>query len=389
MDGLHHDLAIAGGGLAGGLTALAVHRARPDLKLLLVEGETRLGGNHVWSFFSSDVDAEGLALLQPMIAQSWDGYDVRFPARERRLSTRYHSIRSADFDRVVRAALPVETVRLGAEIADVAPDAIMLASGETIAARAVLDCRGGGDLSALDCGWQKFAGLELELAAPHGLARPIVMDAGVEQIDGYRFVYVLPFGEKRLFVEDTYYSDGPELDADAIEARILAYAQAQGWAVDRVAARETGVLPVVIGGDFERYWQAGGKAAKAGVRAGLFHPVTGYSLPDAVAAAHFIARLLPLDGVALAEKLHRYAKDRWTERGYYRMLDTMLFRAAEPDERYRIFERFYGLGEPLIERFYSASSTLADKIRILSGRPPVPVHRAVRALASSRGAGKR
>jgi lycopene beta-cyclase len=384
MDGLHYDLAIAGGGLAGGLTALAVHRARPDLKLLLVEGEASLGGNHVWSFFSSDVDAGGLALLEPMIAQSWEGYDVRFPALARQLATRYHSIRSAGFDRALRAALPAETLRLGAEIAEVTPGGITLASGEAIAARAVLDCRGGGDLSLLDCGWQKFVGLELELAAPHGLDRPVVMDAAVEQIDGYRFVYVLPFGEKRLFVEDTYYSDTPELDGEAIERRILAYGQAKGWAVERVAARETGVLPVVIGGDFEGYWQSGGQTAKAGVRAGLFHPITGYSLPDAVATARFIARLLPLDGVALAEKLHRYAKDRWTERGYYRMLDTMLFRAAKPDQRYRIFERFYGLGEPLIERFYSASSTLADKVRILSGRPPVPVHRAVKALVGKR-----
>ena len=32
---------------------------------------------------------------------------------------------------------------------------------------------------------------------------------------------------------------------------------------------------------------------------------------------------------------------RWQERGFYRMLDAMLFKAAEPEERYRILERFY------------------------------------------------
>ena len=58
----------------------------------------------------------------------------------------------------------------------------------------------------------------------------------------------------------------------------------------------------------------------------------------------------------------------------------MLFDAADPSERYRIFERFYTLPEPLIERFYAAKSSPLDKLRILSGKPPVPIRSAVAAL---------
>ncbi|WP_239506642.1 lycopene cyclase family protein, partial [Serratia marcescens] len=69
-----------------------------------------------------------------------------------------------------------------------------------------------------------------------------------------------------------YYSDTPEFDAALLGRRIDAYADAQGWQVDRVVREEGGALPVVMGGDFEAYWQAGGnKVAKAGARAGLFH----------------------------------------------------------------------------------------------------------------------
>ena len=47
-----------------------------------------------------------------------------------------------------------------------------------------------------------------------------------------------------------------------------------------------GALPVAMGGDFDAYWRSGGaKVAKAGARAGLFHPTTGYSLPQAVRLA--------------------------------------------------------------------------------------------------------
>jgi lycopene beta-cyclase len=59
----------------------------------------------------------------------------------------------------------------------------------------------------------------------------------------------------------------------------------------------------------------------------------------------------------------------------------MLFRAAEPGERYRIFQRFYGLAPGLIARFYAGRSNAADKLRILSGRPPVSVSRALAALS--------
>ena len=45
------DLAILGGGLAGGLVALALTKRRPEVRLAVVE-QAGLGGNHVWSHFA-------------------------------------------------------------------------------------------------------------------------------------------------------------------------------------------------------------------------------------------------------------------------------------------------------------------------------------------------
>jgi lycopene beta-cyclase len=58
----------------------------------------------------------------------------------------------------------------------------------------------------------------------------------------------------------------------------------------------------------------------------------------------------------------------------------MLFDAADPPQRYRVLERFYRLPAPLIARFYAGKSTAFDRARILTGRPPVPISRALRAL---------
>ena len=378
------DLAIVGGGLAGGLIALALARLRPDLAVTIVEGGERLGGNHIWSFFDGDVAAEDRWLVDPLISHRWPAYDVAFPAHRRTIGQAYHAIASERFDAVLRGALPPQRIVRAAAVS-VAPDRVVLADQSVLTARGVIDTRGPGDLAALDAGWQKFVGRLLAVEGGHGVARPMVMDATVEQIDGYRFVYLLPFDATHVFVEDTYYSDSPVLDRDAIAGRIDAYAAARGWRVNGCSREETGVLPVIVKGDFEAYWAStGADVAKAGARAGLFHATTGYSLPDAVRLAIGIAGLVDLSGPALARATRTHATAAWRARGFYRMLDTMMFRAAAGHERYRIMERFYRLDPSLISRFYAARSTRLDKLRIVLGKPPIPISRALGAILRNR-----
>lgn len=378
------DVAIVGGGLAGGLIALALLARRPDCDVRIVEAGATLGGDHVWSFFGSDVVAADRWLLEPLVVHGWRGYDVAFPHLARDVDATYYSVTSERFDAVLRARLPARAVMTGRRVLALSPTAVVLGDGDRIAAKAVIDCRGPGDLSVLDLGWQKFVGQELALAQPHGIDRPRVMDATVAQIDGYRFVYSLPFAPTRMFVEDTYYSDTPDLDGAAIGVRIADYARARGWQVEDVVRGEAGVLPITLGGDFETYWRStGGSIAKAGMRAGLFQPATGYSLPDAVRLAVRLAQESDLSGPALARFTYGYAQAAWRRGAFYRMLGAMMFRAGDPAERWRIIERFYRLGPALITRFYAGRSTLGDKVRILTGKPPVPVGRAIQVLRTT------
>lgn len=392
------DIAIVGGGLAGGLIALALAKRHPGLDVRIVERSDRFGGNHLWSFFASDVREADRWIVAPLVSYSWQGYDIAFPAHARTLDSAYYSIESARLDATLRAELPPQALMSERKVLAAGPTAVVFADGDRLEAKGVVDARGAGDLGLLDLGWQKFVGIEFALDAPHGLTRPIVMDATVEQIDGYRFVYTLPFSSTRLFVEDTYYSDTPDLyrpqpgsgsNADPIADRVRAYAAAHGWDTHSVVREESGVLPVTMGGDFEAYWQSGGnKVAKAGMRAGLFHPTTGYSLPDAVRLAALIAGARDFSGAALHTLTYEHARSTWQARGFYRMLDKMLFRAAEPEERYRILERFYRLDPRLVRRFYAGRSTMMDKARILTGKPPVPISRALRAIGVLPNGGK-
>ncbi|MEH6716574.1 lycopene beta-cyclase CrtY [Parasphingorhabdus flavimaris] len=373
-----YDLAIAGGGLAGGLVALALARLRPELTIALIEAETHFGGNHIWSFFDSDVAAGHRWLVDPLISRHWDSYDVHFPKYSRKLNNGYNSIESKNLDRELRKRFPADALKTGQKVTRTEPGRVHLADGTEIVARAVLDVRGGGDISALETGWQKFCGQMLRLKTPHGIDRPIIMDATVEQIDGYRFVYCLPFSDTDIFVEDTYYADTAALDSAASHSRIAEYISSRGWTIESILSEEKGQLPVIYGGDFEAFWKDNqGVEARAGARAALIQPITSYSLPMAVRTAFLIAEMPEITQNPLDTMLRDLAKDHWRKGKFYRLLCAFLFLGAEPEKRYKTLEHSYGKSEPLLARFYAGNSTLMDKIRLLSGKPPISVSHAI------------
>ena len=378
-------LIIAGGGLSGCLAAFAIAQRRPDVDLLVVEEGPSFGGNHVWSFFDSDVAAAHRPILASMITQSWPDHEVRFPKRRRTLSIGYNSIRSEDLDRTMRSVLRPPQYRLGRRIEGLSSDHVVLEGGERIEAAGVIDARGPTTMEGLTLAWQKFVGRTYQLERPHGCERPIIMDALVDQDTGYRFVYSLPFSSTELMVEDTYYSTSPVLDVAMIRGRIESYVRRSGLEPTSVRGEETGVLPVLLGGRCDTLWPGSEPpVARLGLRGGFFHPTTGYSLPDAVRNAALIAGQPNLSSAALHAVLKDRAAALWEDRRFYQRLNRMLFHAAEPRRRYKVLEHFYRLPAPIIARFYAGRLTRMDKVRILTGRPPVPIGRALRAMREAR-----
>lgn len=386
MSGRTCDIAIVGGGLSGGLIALALAKQRPDLSLRLIEAGDAPGGNHRWSWFASDLSDAGNALVHPIRKTLWDGGNhVAFPAYRRQLATPYCSMASGDFAAALKRELPGGAIMLRRQALELRANGVTLAGEEDVTARTVIDARGAISTPHLSGGWQVFMGRHMRCETAHGIARPIIMDARVKQLGGYRFVYVLPLSSHELFIEDTYYQDTPTLDRSALSARIDEYCRQFGWKGD-ILGFETGVLPVITGGNPGRYLESMRTegVALAGARGLFTHPLTSYTLPFAVDAALAIAADADLPGDQMAAKLAARSRRHWRSTGFYRLLGSMLFGAALPEKRVEVFQRFYRMPEPLIERFYTGNSTLADKARVLIGKPPVAIHRALSALTTSR-----
>ncbi len=352
------DLALVGGGLANGLLALRLKATRPDVSFVLLEAGPTLGGNHTWSFHGTDLTAAQRAWLEPLASGNWHDHEVRLPGIPSRvIPGGYHSITSEDFDRHLREALG-DRVRVKCPVTEVGATWAVLANGERVEAKAVVD--GRGTPMEFPCGYQKFVGQDVILEAPHGLQRPLLMDATVEQLGGYRFVYVLPWSDRHCLIEDTYYTNEPELDVPAIRGRIEQWAAARGWKIAQVVREEAGSLPIPVDGPAPVLTRP-----VVGVSAGFFHAATGYSLLCAAAVAEAICAAPDLSAPALTALLQQHAREHWDSQGFFRVLNRMMFRGAKPDERVRIVTNFYKHPDALIGRFYAGKLTFADKLQAM------------------------
>ena len=376
------DLIFVGGGLANGLIAYRLLQQQPTLRTLVIDAGAGFGGNHTWSFHETDLSPAERQWTAPLVEHRWPAYTVAFPGFVRRVDLAYCSATSERFHEVLTGA--GVRGRFGVEVTDLSPTTVRLAEGGTLEAGAVIDGRGPGPMRHLRFAWQKFVGREFRLRHPHRLSGPIVMDATVAQADGFRFVYVLPFAPDRLLVEDTYYADGPALDIPASRDRIDAYLNDKGWVAEAVLREETGVLPITLDGNLTRFWADRHGQPCAGLRAGLFHPTTGYSLPDAVRLADRIAALSDLSPEALFAAIRRIAGERWAGQRLFRLLNRLLFLAGAPEARWAVLRRFYGFPDAMVARFYAGDLATADKLRLLIGKPPVPFRGAVRAMMDRR-----
>jgi len=379
----HKDLIIVGAGLAAAMLVLRLSHGPNKPSVLILERSAEPFGNKTWSMQATDINTNDRAWLEKAIFAEWPRQCVKFQSLERVLETGYVSINSASL-RATVTELPNVEVRPNHDVLEISDEHVRLSDGTSITAPCVLDARGHVPHEAMELAYQKFVGWTVETTEPHGVAEPVIMDGSVEQIDGFRFVYLLPFSENRILIEDTRYSDDVLLNEAEIEETIRLYAEKRGWTISKLVHREAGVLPITLAFDRQNFHANRGGCPSMGMRAGLFHATTGYSLPDAVRVANIIADADSLRSDEIANALMTYGRKRARVQAFYRFLNRMLFKAAEPDRRHLVMQKFYRLPRQTIERFYAGRTTIRDITRILSGEPPVPIARALPCILEPR-----
>ena len=377
---------VVGAGLSGLILAWRCLSSNPNVSVIIIDSNHIIGGDHTWSFNINDIESSLHEWIEPFIAHSWKKYDVKFKGYSRRLNIPYctgnsNSLRACvdPFIKSGRLKLILDT-----EVVKLTSFDVTILNGEKFTGDYIFDARGFTFDDNIKLGIQKFYGKTIETAKPHNLKYPIIMDATVSQHDGYRFIYCLPFSKNKILIEDTYYSNGLNFDQDKYNKRIDQYIEGNNWTEHKVIRVEKGILPITLAIDSKLIEKRGLKnkePIKIGMRGNFYHPVTGYSFPDSVRLASKISRtinscdknkLVNLDLEIRKYKLLLYRRDR-----YFRLLNRLLFKASSPSKRHMVLQRFYTLSESLIKRFYEGNLHKKDMLRILIGKPPVPVLRAL------------
>lgn len=427
-----HDYIIIGGGLQGGLLALAIRQHHPKASMLLIERESTIGGNHTWSFHPKDVPAESRAWIDPLVTSRWQNYVVRFPGFERRVDLPYASISSNHFSNVVsecfrevqtsgcdqssvvafrssdtdanlgeKAALysaqSKETAFLShdrgesfllseTEVEFIGAQVVRTMRGVTFTGKVVIDCRGPvrvlpeqGSDEAFCGGFQKFFGFEIELQEDWPESYPVVMDACQNQSNGFRFMYSLPFSDRRVLVEDTQFSENPRVyRADCLK-NVEEFVRRKTNSSWKIIREEFGCLPMPM--SYESLPRVT-LPLQGGYAGGFFHAATGYSFPLAVRFAQAVASVEPERAAGSVSAL---VSEIQSQARFARLLNRLLFRLVKPSKRWGIFQRFYRvLSDDTISRFYAHCFTKYDALRIVVGRPPSGLT-PVRFLDSFRG----
>lgn len=385
--GSRNQYVLVGGGLQASLIALAVRHYQPTATVTILEANARLCGNHTWSFHASDIPESAAGWADSLPTTEWGAYHVQFPHMARRLVSHYRAIASTALESYVRGLTGKSEGSLQAQLATSRSDEpvrsglhlvcqasvtqldarqVGTADGRTFAADLVIDCRGQAAASPTrHCGYQKFVGFEFELEEDWPLREPVLMDARVEQRDGFRFLYVLPFERRRVLIEDTRFSDRAELDREECFTEIRGYLARHGVQRYKVIREETGCLPMPFA---RAALPTGAEPLAGGYAGGWFHAATGYSMPLAMRFAETVARTSP-QGAATA--IRQLAKRHRPRAIFARTLNRLLFRLVQPDQRWQIFRRFYQvLGDRSLQRFYAHEFSAMDAARIVLGRPP-------------------
>ncbi len=381
MKGDFADIVIAGGGLPGALAALALTRARPDLRLLLIEPGYGSGDGRMWPFMLTDVPASERWLIEPMIDGAWRKYEVRFPRFMRVVGSPMRMMTRKAVDAALNEALPEGAVIGGVAVEGLDAGGVNLANGRRIHAKAVIDARRGRIFLHLSGGWRILYAQLIRFEGKHPFAHPLLLDARVSQRDGCRFMACIPITADTLLVRETVLSEDRDVDSAAMAARIGEYCRIANWQVAEVLHEQRAELPLVGAGDFDAFWASGeGGVARIGGWAGLFHPFTGDEIGPAVHTALALAELPELaegeiSGADLARATRRLAHEHWDASGLGRMLTRLMFSSASARRRYKIYEWIYRLDQPLIERIYAGALGWRDRVKVLIGKPPVPVSR--------------
>jgi lycopene beta-cyclase len=373
----NYDYLIVGGGAAG--LSLAYHISQePQLatkRVLLIEPEAKDQNDRTWSFWADEP-----MLFDGIVAHEWSKIAFRSHRFERVFPLarhRYKMIRGLDYYQFVRAALaeaPQFTCVQGAVsvLQSTAAGVVAETSVGTFKAQYAFDSRPPQLTKRPDKHrylLQHFVGWEVETAQPVFDPSTVeFMDFRGEQQREARFIYVLPFSERRALVEYTLFSAEVLPKAD-YEQAMREYLASLGVTDFRIEAEEVGAIPMT---DHALPATAGPHIYNLGTRAGRAKPSTGYAFKRIQAHSARLVKALATTGQPPANP----TGDQWQ----FHLFDTLLLdiMQRQGQQTRELFTELFQRNSP--ERmfdFLDEKTTWKENFQVMNSVTPWPFLRSI------------
>ncbi len=284
--------------VGGGPTALALARACVDVRLSVA---VLAGPDAPWApNFGVWVDDAAETGLADYLAAQWSDArivlsdDESLPSGRRYARIARRRLRAAWLDALTAAGVEVCFTRAATvHHADAHTD-VVDATGRRFAARVVVDA--SGHEPALTrrrpaSSFQAAFGQLVEVADhPWRDGEAVLMDwrpAGPDVEGPPSFLYVMPHGPRRVFVEETSLIGAPAVSFGVLRERLRIRLARMGVTVDHVEATELCLIPMDGGLPAQHP-----RMLAFGAAAGFVHPATGYQLIRSLRAAPRLAAAL-------------------------------------------------------------------------------------------------
>ncbi|EJW21682.1 hypothetical protein IMCC14465_14780 [alpha proteobacterium IMCC14465] len=243
------DVGIIGGGLAG--LSLAYYLSQfHDLKILVID-DGMPKPDHIWGFW--DNGSPHLALAREQALSQWWHWQVAAPGNAhvmRGEGYHYYAVSSASYmkalaDKCARANVRFINGTVMKTSINEDYTRMLMKDEQIVTAHHVFDTV--NYIAPYDCMKQHFLGQHIRVNKnSFNPGQIMLMDFRVPQQDGIHFMYLLPFSEKKAFIESTVFSQ-TQLEPEWYREQIAQYINRSLHLKNEqvtVLKEEVGVLPM-------------------------------------------------------------------------------------------------------------------------------------------------